>query len=502
MKLTGELGAGSGYSLAPAGDVNDDGVPDLLVGSPFNDAGGDSAGAVFVVYGPVSESRILTESSTRLVGEGGGSYELGTTVAWAGDVQGNGSSTFLVGAPYDDAAGTRAGAVYLFRTPVSEEYTYTDADATLIAEGPGHNAGRSVAYVGDVNGDGYDDVFLGAPLYSGAESFVTGAAYLVYGPVNGPSSLALADARFTGEDDGDQAGLVVSSAGDFNCDGTPDLMIGAPYRDEGASNAGAVYIVYGPPSGSLSLADADVRIIGGVEGDLLGQALASAGDLDGDGCDDILIGATGGADEEGTVYVVLAPQSGTLSIDDAWSAKLVGESSGDLAGRSVAGGGDVNGDGIPDILVGAAADGDNGDGAGSAYVVFGPPSGILSLADADAKITGEGIDDLAGRSVAFVGDVDGDSRDDIVIGSPGEDSAGDDAGAAFLILSPVSGTMNVADAQVKVSGEAESDLAGWSVSSAGDLDGDGLPDFLVGAKGSDYGGSDAGAVYAVFTNAM
>ena len=154
----------------------------------------------------------------------------------------------------------------------------------------------------------------------------------------------------------------------------------------------------------------------------------------------------------------------------------------------------MNGDGWDDLLVGARGEDSS---TGAVYLVLGPVSGTVDLGAADAKLTGEAEFDYAGGSVSGAGDVNGDGWDDLLVGAPYEDSGGSGAGAAYLVLGPVSGTVDLAAANAKLTGEAGSDWAGYSVSGAGDVNGDGSDDLLVGAYGEDTGGSDAGAAYLV-----
>ncbi|MCK6519752.1 integrin alpha, partial [Myxococcota bacterium] len=154
-----------------------------------------------------------------------------------------------------------------------------------------------------------------------------------------------------------------------------------------------------------------------------------------DGYGDLLIGAyyddTGG-DRAGATYLVLGPVSGTASL--ATAAKLYGEEPSDFAGRSGSGAGDVNGDGYDDLLIGALYEDTGGDAAGAAYLVLGPATGVGDLAGAEAKLIGESVGDIAGRSVAGAGDVNGDGYDDLLIGAQWSDVGGEDSGAAYLVL--------------------------------------------------------------------
>jgi hypothetical protein len=227
--------------------------------------------------------------------------------------------------------------------------------------------------------------------------------------------------------------------------------------------------------------------------------------------DDLVVGATGdngGGNYAGAAYVVLGSSLGTSSTIDLSAAdyKLVGESAADNAGYSVSSAGDVDGDGLDDVLVGAFRNDGGGTDAGAAYVVLGSSLGTNStiyLANsADYKLVGEDISDFAGISVSSAGDVDGDGLDDFLVGAYGEDDGGLSAGAAYVVLGSslgTSSTIDISSAASKLVGEYSEDRAGYSVSSAGDVDGDGLSDVLVGAYGDSDGGEDAGAAYLILT---
>ncbi len=245
------------------------------------------------------------------------------------------------------------------------------ADSKFIGEAAGDGAGGSVSSAGDVNGDGFDDLLIGAGGNdSGGD--MAGAAYLVYGPVSGTVDLSAADAKFIGEAEFDSA-RVVSGAGDVNGDGCDDILIGADRNDSGGDEAGAAYLVYGPVSGTLDLVDADATFVGEAVDDRAGCSVSSAGDVNGDGFGDLLIGASQnyrGGREAGAAYLFYGPVIGTHDLSTA-DAELIGEAAGDHAGTSVSSAWDVNSDGFDDILIGARRNDSGGDGAGAAYVVYG-----------------------------------------------------------------------------------------------------------------------------------
>ena len=311
------------------------------------------------------------------------------------------------------------------------------------------------------------------------------------------AGLADAAARILGEAAEDSAGFRVAGVGDVDGDGLDDLAIAAIYNDLGGADAGTVYVLHGPVSGTVDLADAPVRLFGEAAGDLAGYGLAAAGDVNGDGLSDLIIGAPDNATtapDAGAVYVVYGPVV-SARLDTA--AKLVGEASPDTAGYSVASAGDVDGDGRSDLLVGALRHDAGGFDAGAAYLLVDAPTGTADLATATAKFVGEAPGDYAGRSVAGVGDVDGDGLGDVLVGADLNATAGPGAGAAYLIRGPAAGNVSLADADAKLIGEAAEDNAGYRVDGDVDVDGDGLADLLISAHHHDAGGDDAGAVYVV-----
>ncbi len=308
-------------------------------------------------------------------------------------------------------------------------------------------------------------------------------------------SLSGADAKFTGEAD-DIAGYSVAEAGDINGDGFDDFLVGAIGNGDGV--AGSAYLLLGsaaPASGSLT---GGVEFTGETAGDAAGYEVSSAGDIDGDGLGDFLVGAFkyGDGISGGVAYLILgepSPGGGSLSSAVTYS----GEGVGDLAGSAVSDAGDVNGDGLDDFVVGAPYNDDFDGNAGAAYLILGsatPSGGSLGYA---VEYTAEAADNYAGVSVSGAGDVDGDGLDDFVVGADYNADGGGGAGAVYLILgvaSPIGGSLSTA---IQYTGEATSDRAGCSASGAGDVNGDGYGDVLVGARYSDDGGTDSGAAYLI-----
>ena len=425
----------AGSAIAGAGDLNGDGFGDLVVGAHLADPGYFAeGGAAFVVQGPVTGGVDLGVSAVRLAGETTGTWA-GFAVAGGCDIDDDGNDDILVGAPERDINGTASGVAYLELGPIPADGNLASSDARLLGMHAEDRAGYALDCRGDTDGDGYDDMLVGAPG-DDAGGTDAGAAFLVRGPMWGDFDLDAPDAGLLGEGPGDVAGSAVAMAGDTDSDGFDDLLVGAYQADAAAIDAGAVYLFRGPTLGIASLATADARITGEAAGDLAGWSVAAAGDVNGDGFDDLLIGARGESTVgslSGAAYLLLGPVTGQVSLTAA-DAKMVGEAAQDYAGTSVAGVGDVNGDGFDDLMIGAPGNDNPAFDAGAAYLFHGPVAGYHTLDLADAKMIGWDAFDEAGTEVAAAGDVDGDGYDDMFVGSPFCDAGGLDAGAAYMIL--------------------------------------------------------------------
>ncbi|MFC7045614.1 integrin alpha [Halobacteriaceae archaeon GCM10025711] len=356
----------AGFSVA-AGDVNDDGRDDVVVGAPLVDGPTtNNTGAAYVVHGRnLSGDYSLASANATLLGVGTGDLA-GRSVAVVPTVSGGPGEDVLVGAPLNNKAGLQAGTVYLFANEsLSGSLSLADANATFTGEAADDNAGWSVSSAGDVNGDGWTDIVIGAIGNNTTTGANAGAAYVVFGGgLTGDQSLAAADAKLSGVGDGDNAGWSVSDAGDVNGDGYGDVVVGAPFNNSTATNAGAAYVVYG--AGTLSnssLVDANVTLTGEGVGDAAGWAVSSAGsgDITCDRFADVLVGAPRNdstAPSAGAAYLVAGGRhlAGERNLGSA-EAKLQGEGEGDLAGIAVEDGNDTSGDYLEDALVGAPGTG-------------------------------------------------------------------------------------------------------------------------------------------------
>jgi len=417
VKIIGEIPLDqAGVSLA-SGDIDQNGLDDVIVGAYLNDGGGEQSGAAYVTRSPMLVAETLLTADTQVVGDG--PLDLAGFDVSAGDVNADGYADLLVGAYGADVGSIDfTGAAYLFYGPTASDYLAGDASVVFIGESPAEALGFSVSCAGDANGDGYNDVLLGAPSdFEGGPG--AGAAYLFYGPLEpGIYNVSAADAKLVGEDPADLAGTAVAFAGDVNNDGVGDLLIGAYGDEEGAGEqSGAAYVLFGPVEGMVNLAQADVKLMGESAFDEAGFAVSAAGDVNQDGVADIVIGAPLEYDDgKGAAYLVYGPiRSGKRSLGTV-SVKLVGEETGSVAGIAVSHAGDVNRDGYSDILVSDNLENTAGIGAGAVYLLYGPvPTGVHVLGSLGAKFTGEGDGELAGSAIESAGDINGDGYGDFMV---------------------------------------------------------------------------------------
>ncbi len=400
----------------------------------------------------------------------------GVAVAGAGDQDGDGSPDLLVGSY---GLSSDKGRVYVLPGTASSGDLQGQSMAVFSGTEAGDQAGWSLDGGTDLDGDGQPDVVVGLPGYDSS-----GAAAVVLGPVS-TIDLASADALYSGADTGAYAGWSVALVGQ-------DIVIGGPYED----GAGQVWRFRWDGTQAVSLDNADGWVTGSASEDGLGIAVANAGDVDGDGQADLVIGShldDTGATDAGAALLFTTPPSGENEAGDA-DALLTGGTDFDRAGWAVSGAGDVNDDGQDDLMVGAIYQDDGGGQAGAVYLFTTLPSGTTDLASADAILLGEASGDQAGYSLAQGGDVDGDGKDDLLIGAPFSDSVDSQSGLVHLVTGDPVGTMVLDASTARILGESQGDYAGISVAGPGDLDASGAPDVLLGAYGWN---NQAGAAYVV-----
>ena len=461
----------SGRSVSGAGDVNGDGLADLIVGADLADPGSGSrenAGGSFVVFGK-----------------------------------------------------TGSTAVDL-RNLASRGFRIDGIDA-------GDRSGFSVSGAGDVNGDGLADLIVGVYNTDAGGASYVGESYVVFGRTSS-TAVDLASPgrwgfRIDGIDAGDLLGRSVSGAGDVNGDGLADLIVGAYGADPGGDPAaGESYVVFGKADSRAvdlaNLGSGGFRIDGIDPIDCAGFSVSGAGDVNGDGLADLIVGADRagpfGPSFEGESYVVFGKASSTpVDLENLGSGgfRIDGSDPGDRSGISVSGAGDVNGDGLADLIVGALGADPSGDSlAGESYVVFGKADNtsvdLANLGAGGFRIDGIDADDQSGRSVSGAGDVNGDGLADLIVGASFADPGGDsNAGESYVVFGKAGSTTvdlgNLGGGGFRIDGIDAFDFAGSSVSGAGDVNGDGLADLIVSALGAaPLGRFDAGESYVVFSTVV
>ena len=478
-----QTGENFGYSVACAGDLNNDGYSDVVIGGPYYDNVQSNEGRVYVFRGSMTGISFI--SSLWTFESNQASSNLGFSVATAGDVNSDGFSDLLAGAYRYDNAFSNDGGVYVFQ---SNEVTYPASPSSFIAgTQAGEYFGYSVSTAGDVNGDGYSDVIIGAPLYDNGQTD-EGKCFAYLGSSGGIASTPV----WTKESNeiGGQFGISVSTAGDMNADGFADVILGGNFLDNGQTDEGRAFVYLGY-SGGLNSGTAIIYESNQASSQF-GFSVATAGDINGDGFSDVIIGANeydNGSTGEGAAFVYLGSAAGMSSVA-GWSAE--GNQAFAYFGSSVSTAGDVNGDGYSDVIVGAPSF-DNGQSReGSAFVYHGSASGLSAFSNWSAE--GNQIEAYFGNSVSSAGDVNGDGYSDVIVGADNFANEQVSEGAAFVYLGSASGLSLTSNWSAE--GNQAGAKFGVSVSTAGDVNGDGYSDVIVGAYLFDNGQSNEGGAYA------
>ena len=437
---------------------------------------------------------------------------LGRSVANAGDVNGDGRDDLVFGADnYTGGVQKACGIFYIAFGKEPDKYgarahNATEADASFIGKAGNDRLGFSVDGAGDVNGDGFDDVIVGAPSVL---NFQTGMAYLIFGrssPWNKNESIDKANVTFSGDNQGDQAGYSVAGLGDINGDGIDDFAIGAPGSDKSGTQAGAAYIFLGHTgqwNATIDLSTANAILHGSDPNDQLGTIVDSAGDVNGDNLDDILLGLPNadikGLSKAGKAYIMDGMTNGwdkDFNISTAASTSFGGSNKDNYFGYCVAGGGDYNNDGYDDVLLGYKTTKYSTEDYYHVTLfkggLDGPKGGNQSRADITLFDTSPSniFDGL--ETCSWAGDTNGDRFDDILVGDPTARFTINSNPGAFLMsgyqLSLSDGSFDVGTNSVSSFYDAATDdYVGRGIGGGGDMDGDGYADILIGAYRFDLG---------------
>lgn len=443
---------------------------------------------------------VTSDADLRYVGYEGDTLGRRGTIVHA-DVDSDGYADLWLGGETSSIGGSRSGVVYLLHGPLPVSgYIYEFADATLIGPTEQYRAGESVEVAGDLDGDGYSEVWVGASTDTSTPG--TGSVHLILGPTTGTMMLDDSDLTWYPDDTSDPLFYHDLGAGDYDGDGVPDLVIGSSSSEIDRGYVGEAWITRIDDTWGLRpLSDAAVDLQAEYEYDRLGMAATMMGSTTGDGVDDVLITAwlVESAESCGVVWVLEeAPADGTYVLADLADAGIYGEAADDLAGREVADLGDLNDDGYTDFAVSASGEDTLAPYAGAIYVIYGPTGTRSSLTDADAKFVG--VEEEASLViVSGDGDVDGDGHLDLALGAY-ENGLGDLSGTAFLVRGPLDGgTSAVTDADALFEGEQEDSWTGYGLSISGDTNKDGYDEVIVSAPLlEDVPNADNGAVYVYY----
>ncbi|PVV05642.1 MAG: hypothetical protein B6D77_18695 [gamma proteobacterium symbiont of Ctena orbiculata] len=395
--FNGNLNGGDqfGLALANIGDLEGDGVTDLAVGAPFSDDNGQDRGAVWILFmdsdGEVDNHQKISEDDGDFSGDLDDGDQFGRAVAPLGDLNNDGFRDIAVGAPLDDDAGTDKGAVWILfldgeGTVLSEQKISDDEGEFEGDLDDNDQFAHSLANIGDLNNDGVTDLAVGVPNDDDGGTD-RGAVWILFmnsdGTVLSSQKVSSDEGDLDSDlDDGDHFGSALTEIGDLDGDGVTDLAVGVSGGDDGGTDRGAVWILFMNNDGTVAskkrISQSRASFDGELsDNDLFGNALANLGDINDDGTDDLAVGAKqsddGGA-QKGAIWVLFLEIDGEV-VSTSKISSTEGNFDGDLDGGDQFGGsialvGDLDGDDLNDMAVGASLDDDGGTDKGAVWMLF------------------------------------------------------------------------------------------------------------------------------------
>ncbi|MBI4405633.1 MAG: FG-GAP repeat protein [Deltaproteobacteria bacterium] len=408
------------------------------------------------------------------------------------DFDGDGYSDVIVGAGSSSISGSGRGIAYIYSGSSSGVSTSVARTLTYPGSDNGANFGYSVAKTGDVNGDGYGDVLVGAYL-SAISGTNRGIAYLYLGSSSGVSNSPYRTFTYPGSDNNAYFGISVSAAGDVNADGYADLLVGSPGSN---SSKGVVYVYHGSSVGPSTTPNGTLSYSGSDSGAFFGYPVSWAGDVNNDGYADIIVGSFQSdisAADKGAAFVYHG-SSGSLSTSPSTTLAYPGSDASPLFGYSVAGAGDINNDGYSDVVVGAPGSDMDGTDQGAVFVHRGSVTGVSGTAVQSLFYPAT---DSANFGKFIVGgfDVNKDGYADVAVTAYLSGIVGPTRGAVFVYHGSAGTYASSADQILLYPGSDDAAAFGGSIGFAGDVNGDTYGDIIVGSQAANGTGTDLGISY-------
>jgi len=434
----------------------------------------------------------LADSQATIMGVRECGY-LGSLIDVRGDINNDGVGDLLLAVPgnspcedQDDASNNHAGSkpvvevAYVFYGPIVDTKDVNSADA-VFSFSDYYDWGISISSAGDNDGDGNDDIVLANHIFN--------EVYFFNGPVSGAISDLGSDASFITDTINDGFGYAITNEGDLNNDNCSDTLIGSPYDSTNGDNSGSVHLFFGPHNGVQNTASDAISISSTIDDINFGWSVSSAGDYNNDGYEDLIIGAPAQQivdTNNGSAYLFLGPILESAVFEDA-SAVYQGVSGDRFVGRTVSSVGDLNGDSFDDIAI-------VGSGDYSIYIFYGPTIGVVETSSSNVLFSAEhgGFEVLSSQE-----DIDNDNLNDLLLGKPRHSESNSTTGAAFTFNGTITGEITADNYYTRFLGVNESDLTGVAGGISRDISGDNVPDIILGAPYHDSSTEDEGILYIV-----